>query len=60
MVDSSLSGGFVETRYRLGRTLGAAVGAVVVLMFLAMVADRMVNPVSAAERTDLTVTVTVP
>jgi hypothetical protein len=36
------------------------VGAVLVLMFLASIADRLVNPVSAAERTDLTITVTAP
>jgi hypothetical protein len=49
---------FVETRF--GRTVGAAVGAVLFLLFLANVADRLVNPVSAAQRTDVTVTVTAP
>ena len=48
----------METRF--GRTVGAAVGAVLFLLFLENVADRLVNPVSAAERTDLTITVTAP
>jgi hypothetical protein len=45
---------------RLGRTVGAAVGAVLFVMFFATIADRLANPVSAAERTDMTVTVTAP
>jgi hypothetical protein len=49
---------FVDTRF--GRTVGAAVGAVLFLLFLATIADRLGNPVSAAERTGVTVTVTAP
>jgi len=33
---------------------------VIFVLFFATVADRLVNPVSAAERTDLTITVTAP
>jgi hypothetical protein len=51
-------GGFVKTRF--GRTVGAAVGAVLFVLFFSTVADRVVNPVSAAERTDLSITVTAP
>lgn len=45
---------------RLGRTVGAALGAVIYVLFFATIADRLVNTVSAAERTDYSVTVTVP
>jgi len=51
-------GGFVKSR--TSRTVGAAVGAVIFVLFAATVAASLANPVSAAERTDLTVTVTVP
>lgn len=47
-------------RSRLSRTAGAAVGAVIFVLFFATIADRLVNPVSAAERTDITVNVTAP
>jgi hypothetical protein len=45
-------------RSRTGRTVGAAVGAVIFVWFCSTIADRLVNPVVAAERTDITITVT--
>ena len=42
------------------RVIGAAVGAALFIIFFAAVAGRLVNPVSAAERTTVSVTVTVP
>jgi hypothetical protein len=45
---------------RFGRTVGAAVGVVIFVLFCVSIADRLVNPVSAAERTDFTITVTAP
>jgi len=40
-----------------GRTIGAAIGAVVFLLFFAEIADRLVNPVSAAMPSTFSVTV---
>jgi hypothetical protein len=51
-------GGLV--RSLLGQTVGAAVGALIFVLFCVSIADRLVNPVSAAERTDFTITVTAP
>ena len=45
---------------RIGRTIGVALGALIYVMFFATIAERFANPVSAAERTDLTITVTAP
>jgi hypothetical protein len=45
---------------RFGRTVGAAVGAVIFVLFCVTIAESLVNPVSAAERTDFTITVTAP
>jgi hypothetical protein len=51
-------GGFVKSR--TSRIVGAAIGVVIFVLFAATVATSLSNPVSAAEHTDLTVTVTVP
>jgi hypothetical protein len=40
-----------------GRIIGAAVGAVIFVWFFATIADRLVNPVSAAEPTATVTTV---
>jgi hypothetical protein len=48
-------GGFVKSRTT--RTIGAALGVVIFVLFAATVAASLTNPVSAAERTDMTVTV---
>ena len=45
---------------RTTRTIGAAVGVVIFVLFAATIAASLTNPVSAAERTDLRVTVTAP
>ena len=45
---------------RIGRTAGAAMGAVIFVLFCATIAERLSNTVSAAERTDYSVTVTAP
>jgi len=42
---------------RTGRIVGAAVGAVIFVWFFATIADRLVNPVSAAEPTATVITV---
>jgi hypothetical protein len=34
---------------RTGRTIGAALGALIFVLFFATIADRFANPVSAAE-----------
>jgi len=36
---------------RTSRTIGAAVGAILFVLFFAQLAERLVNPVSAAETT---------
>jgi hypothetical protein len=40
--------------------VGAAVGMLIFVLFCVTVASRLVNPVSAAERSDITITVTAP
>lgn len=40
---------FLEVLVITGRTIGAAIGAVIFVWFFATIAGRLVNPVSAAE-----------
>jgi hypothetical protein len=40
-----------------GRTIGAAIGALLFVLFFATIAERFVNPVSAAEPTAKVTTV---
>jgi hypothetical protein len=48
---------FLEVSVITGRTIGAAIGAVLFVWFFATIAARLVNPVSAAEPAAVTVTV---